>query len=83
MQPQRYLFIKPNVTLYASELCGFEINFKAQINWLTYESTLKFSEYLFKKLATLKPRNMTDVQSFMSCIALTKADKKIKRLSSR
>lgn len=69
IQPKRYLFIKPNVTQHASELCGFEINFKTQVNWLTYESTLKFSEYLFTELITLKPRNMTDVQSFMSCIA--------------
>lgn len=72
MQPKRYVFIKPNVTQHASELCGFEINFKAQVNWLTYESTLKFSEYLFTELITLKPRNMTDVQSFMSCIAPNK-----------
>ena len=81
MHPKRYLFIKPNVTQHASELCGFEINFKAQVNWLTYESTLKFSEYLFTELATLKPRNMTDVQVFMSCITPIKGEKKAKRFS--
>jgi len=69
MQPKHYMFIKPNVTQHASDLCGFEINFKAQVNWLTYESTLKFSEYLFTELVELKPRDMTDVQSFMCCIA--------------
>ena len=78
MKPKRYLFIKPNVTQHASELCGFGINFKTQVNWLTYEATLKFSDYLFTELEALKPRNMTDVQSFMSCIAPIRGDKKVK-----
>ncbi|WP_022943218.1 DUF3553 domain-containing protein [Psychromonas hadalis] len=80
MQPKSYLFIKPNITQHASELCGFEINFKTQVNWLSYESTLKFSEYLFTELVALKPRDMTDVQSFMSCIAPIKGDKKARPL---
>ncbi|GLS89962.1 hypothetical protein GCM10007916_10290 [Psychromonas marina] len=77
-QPKQYLFIKPTVTQHASELCGFEINFKAEINWLTYESMLKFSDYLFTELETLKPRNMNDVQAFISCIIPTKSIKRAK-----
>ncbi|MCP4321750.1 MAG: DUF3553 domain-containing protein [Psychromonas sp.] len=80
MQPKRYMFIKPNSMQHASELCGFEINFKAQVNWLTYESTLKFSEYLFTELAELKPRDMTDVQLFMCCIAPIQGETKVRHL---
>lgn len=79
-QPKRYLFIKPNVTQHASALCGFEINFKTEVNWTTYESTLRFSEYLFEELTTLKPQNMNDVQSFICSIMSVKGDKKVKRI---
>lgn len=78
-QPKRYLFIKPNVTQHASELCGFGINFKTEVNWAAYESTLRFSEYLFEELAALKPQNMNDVQSFITSIMAVKGDTKLKR----
>jgi len=67
--PDKYMFIKPTITQFSAELCSFEINYKPQLNWLTYLSVLKFSEYLFSALSELKPRDMIDVQSFMWCIA--------------
>ncbi|MGF1761564.1 DUF3553 domain-containing protein [Photobacterium sagamiensis] len=67
--PDKYMFVKPTITQYSAELCGFEINYKPQLNWLTYKSVLDFSNYLFSELSELKPRDMTDVQSFMWCIA--------------
>jgi len=69
LHPDKYMFVKPTITQFASELCGFEINYKPQLNWLTYKSVLDFSNYLFSELAELKPRDMIDVQSFMWCIA--------------
>lgn len=69
VHPSKYMFIKPTITQYSSELCGFEINYKPQLNWLTYKSVLEFSEYLFSEISELKPRDMIDVQSFMWCIA--------------
>ncbi|HET7569768.1 MAG TPA: hypothetical protein VFK96_04180 [Gammaproteobacteria bacterium] len=68
-KPAEYMFVKPTITQYAAELCGFEINYKPQLNWLTYKSVLEFSKYLFSEIAALKPRDMIDVQSFMWCIA--------------
>lgn len=68
-KPTEYMFVKPTITQYAAELCGFEINYKPQLNWLTYKSVLDFSNYLFSEIAELKPRDMIDVQSFMWCIA--------------
>ncbi len=69
VHPSKYMFIKPTITQHSSELCGFEINYQPQLNWLTYKSVLSFSEYLFSQLAELNPRDMIDVQSFMWCIA--------------
>ncbi len=67
--PDKYMFVKPTITQYAAELCGFELNYKPRLNWLTYKSVLSFSEYLFSEISELKPRDMIDVQSFMWCIA--------------
>ena len=47
----------------------FEINYKPQINWLTYKSVLRFSEYLMTQLKEMKKKALNDVQSFMWCIA--------------
>lgn len=69
MHPDKYMFIKPKITKYSSELCGFEVNYKPQLNWLTYKSVLSFSEYLLSEISELNPRDMIDVQSFMWCIA--------------
>lgn len=69
VHPSQYMFVKPTITQYSSELCGFEVNYKPQLNWLTYKSVLSFSEYLFSEISELKPRDMIDVQSFMWGIA--------------
>lgn len=69
VHPSKYMFVKPTITQYSSELCGFEVNYKPQLNWLTYKSVLGFSEYLFSEISELNPRDMIDVQSFMWCIA--------------
>ncbi|MBI9090324.1 MAG: DUF3553 domain-containing protein [Desulfobacterium sp.] len=66
--PQTYMFVKPTVTRNVSKLCGFEINYQPKLNWLTYNSVLKFSSYLNTELLNLEPRDMIDVQSFMWCI---------------
>lgn len=69
VHPSKYMFVKPTITQYSADLCRFEVNYKPQLNWLTYKSVLKFSEYLFSKLSDLEPVDMIDVQSFMWCIA--------------
>jgi hypothetical protein len=69
VHPDKYMFVKPNMTQHASASCRFEINYKPQLNWLTYNKVLTFSCHLFRELSDLKPRDMIDVQSFMWCIA--------------
>jgi hypothetical protein len=69
VHPEKHMFVKPTITQYSSELCGYEVNYKPQLNWLTYKSVLGFSEYIRSEISELKPRDMIDVQSFMWCIA--------------
>lgn len=69
VHPENHMFVKPTITQYAAKLCAFELNYKPQLNWLTYKCVLSFSEYLFSEISELKPRDMIDVQSFMWCIA--------------
>jgi hypothetical protein len=67
--PEEYMFLKPTVTQIAAEISGFEINYRADLNWRTYASVLKFANYLKAELMELSPRDMIDIQSFMWCIA--------------
>lgn len=67
--PESYMFLKPTVTQEAAEVCGFELNYRSELNWLTYAKLMEFSQYLFNALAELKPRDMIDIQSFIWCAA--------------
>lgn len=69
IHPDKHMFVKPTITQYSSELCGYEVNYKPQLNWLTYKSVLGFSEYIRSEISELNPRDMIDVQSFLWCIA--------------
>lgn len=69
--PEEHMFLKPAVTKKAADLSAFELNYRPELNWLTYHTLLKFAKYLHTELTKLglKPRDMIDVQSFMWCIA--------------
>jgi hypothetical protein len=69
LRPDKFMFVKPTITQHAANLSAYELNYKPQLNWLTYKSVLNFSQYLKSELAELKPRDMIDVQSFMWCVA--------------
>jgi hypothetical protein len=70
--PEKYIFLKPIVTQLAAELSAFEIHYRPDLNWRTYQSVLDFSEYFRSELKDLKPRDMIDIQSFMWGIGPTK-----------
>ncbi len=65
--PETHIFLKPEVTKNVAELSAFEINYRPEVNWLTYKCVLEFAGYLRNALADLKPRDMIDVQSFIWC----------------
>ena len=67
--PDKYMFMKPTVTKSAAQAFAFDLNYSSKINWLSYESLLTFSQYIFNELPklndSLTPRDMIDVQSFV------------------
>lgn len=69
VHPKEHMFVKPTVTQKAAELSAFEINYRPELNWLTYKCVLDYSVYLRNALTAIKPRDMIDMQSFMWCIA--------------
>lgn len=69
--PDEHMFLKPTVAQNAANLVKAELNYRSELNWLTYKCLLKFSEELKSYLVAegMSPRDMIDVQSFMWCIA--------------
>lgn len=74
--PEEQMFLKPEITKHAAELTKAELNYKSELNWLTYSCLLDFAKYLYKELVVMgmDPRDMIDVQSFMWCITPGKYD---------
>lgn len=66
--PKEQMFLKPDVTKRAAEACNFELNYRPELNWYTYEALLKFTASLEEQIAELKPRDRIDMQSFVFCI---------------
>ena len=69
VHPEQHIFIKPTITKYAADACFFEISYKPELNWKTYDLVLKLANHLFEEISELRPRDMIDVQSFMWSIA--------------
>lgn len=67
--PSDYVFLKPAVTQHAAQVCAFEIHYRSELNFRTYERVQAFARYLMESTAEIKPRDMIDIQSFMWCIA--------------
>lgn len=68
--PDTQIFLKPEVTKSAAEVLGIDINYKPELNWLTYSQVLQLAEVVRTKLTKegvddLIPRDMIDVQSFI------------------
>ncbi|MFV2081529.1 MAG: DUF3553 domain-containing protein [bacterium] len=69
--PDEFPFMKPTVVQNVAKLVKVDIQYKSQLNWITFNSLLRFSQELQRFLveADMPPRDMIDVQSFMYCIA--------------
>ena len=64
-QPDRHIFLKPNVTRRAAKMYGFDFQYRSQPNWNTYRCLLEFGEQVRKDQRALRPRDMIDIQSFL------------------
>lgn len=63
--PEKYPFLKPKVSKKAAEIFGFDLNYNMIPNWSTYNSFLKYTEFLEKELVGLSPRDYLDVENFI------------------
>jgi hypothetical protein len=64
-QPDRHMFLKPNVTRRAAALYGFEFDYQSKPDWEVYSCLLAFAAQVRKDQRALRPRDMIDVQSFI------------------
>ena len=70
-QPDRHIFVKPNVSRVAAAQYGFDLCYLSRPNWRTYASLLKLADVVRADLRDLRPRDLIDVQSFLGCRAPT------------
>ena len=64
-QPERHIFLKPNVTRLAAKEYEFEFRYRSRPSWDTYQSLIEFAEQVRHDTADLEPRDMIDLQSFI------------------
>ena len=64
-QPERHIFLKPNVTRAAARGYGFLFDYRSRPNHGTYASLLAFAEQVRRDQRALRPRDMIDLQSFI------------------
>lgn len=64
-QPERHIFLKPNVTRHAARAYGVEFAYRSRPNWETYTSLRDFAERVRRDQTDLGPRDMIDLQSFI------------------
>ena len=70
--PEQYMFVKPTMTKEPAKNRGFDIQYDSQVNGVTYQKVLDFSQDIFNRLIDdprdeLRPRDMIDIQGFMWC----------------
>ena len=64
-QPDKHVFLKPNVTRLAATEYGVEFEYASRPNWSTYASLLAFADRVMRDQRDLEPRDMIDAQSFI------------------
>jgi hypothetical protein len=64
-QPERHIFLKPNVTKRAAAAYGFPFEYVSRPNWTTYVSLIEFAEQVREDQRDLGPRDMIDLQGFI------------------
>ena len=64
-QPEKHIFLKPQVTRGAADAYGFGFEYKSRPNWRTYVSLRAFAEQVREDTRDLGPRDMIDLQSFI------------------
>jgi hypothetical protein len=63
--PKQHIFLKPEVTNAAAKRRHFSLNYKPEVNWLTYSCLLRLAAVLAEEVADLYPRDIIDIQSYL------------------
>jgi len=64
-QPDKHIFVKPQVTKLAAEAYGFDFDYASRPNWKTYQSMMSFAALVENDISDLGPRDLIDIQSFI------------------
>jgi hypothetical protein len=64
-RPDRYMFLKPEVTKSAADSLGFDLRYDATLNWATFDALHRMGTLYLKLLRPLGARDFVDVQSFI------------------
>ena len=64
-QPDRHVFLKPNVTRTAAKHYGFDFIYKSKPQWDTYQSLLSFAHTVMRDQRDLEPHDLIDAQGFI------------------
>ena len=64
-QPDRHVFLKPNVTRVAAKAYGFDFTYTSRPSWPTYASLLAFAEQVCRDQRDLHPVDNIDAQGFI------------------
>jgi hypothetical protein len=64
-EPDRHMFLKPNVTRVASKNYGFDFVYKSKPQWETYQSLLSFAHTVMRDQRDLDPADLMDAQGFI------------------
>jgi hypothetical protein len=64
-QPDRHVFLKPNVTRLAAKKYGFEFHYHSKPVWATYQSLLEFARTVMRDQRDLAPKDLIDAQGFI------------------
>jgi hypothetical protein len=64
-QPDRHIFLKPNVTRLAAKNYGFDFQYTSKPAWPTYASLLSFAQTVMRDQRQLAPKDLIDAQGFI------------------
>jgi hypothetical protein len=64
-QPDRHIFLKPNVTRTAARAYDFDFQYASRPAWPTYASLLEFARQVCRDQEDLRPADQIDAQGFI------------------
>jgi hypothetical protein len=64
-QPRQHFFFKPTVTREAFRRCGIHFDYASRPSWPVYRELLASVRSVRKEIASMRPRDMIDMQSFL------------------